>query len=157
MTIATTGVYAQETTVVSGTLGAEGPLYVNGSLYYVSWISDTLSKWDGHQLSVLNHTPGCNHNGVRHCAKQKTLLIACGNNERGAILEVDLTGKQLRRWDVDSNGQKMDGGINDIVVAANGSTYATLSGPFVDPPGAIIGKVLFAPQAATNGCLSRTI
>src|SRR5258708_6961338 len=113
LAVATAG--AQETTVVSGTLGAEGPLYLNGSLYYVSWISDTLSKWDGHTVSVLNHTPGCNHNGVA-LTKQKTLLIACGNNEHGAILEVDLTGKQLRRWDVDSNGQKMDGGINDIVV-----------------------------------------
>ena len=133
---------AQETTIVSGTLGAEGPLYLDGSLYYVSWISDTLSKWDGQKVTVLNHTPGCNHNGVA-LTKQKTLLIACGNNENGAILEVDLNGKQLRRWDVDSNGQKMDGGINDIVVAANGSAYATLSGPFLDPPGAIIGKVLF--------------
>jgi hypothetical protein len=30
---------AAETTVVSDVLGAEGPLYVDGNLYYVGWIS----------------------------------------------------------------------------------------------------------------------
>jgi hypothetical protein len=44
------------------------------------------------------------------------------------ILEVDMAGKELRRWEVDSNGQKLDGGINDIVIIANGGAYATLSG-----------------------------
>ncbi len=50
-------------------------------------------------------------------------LIACF--EHGAILEVDMNGKQLRRWDADSNGKKFDGGINDIVVTAAGGAYAT--------------------------------
>jgi gluconolactonase len=132
---------AQETTVVSDVGGAEGPLYIDGSLYYVSWVPETLSKWDGHKVTVLNHTAGCGHNGLAF-TKQKTFLIAC-DSEHGAIIEVDMTGKQLRRWDTDSNGQKLDGGINDIVVAANGSAYATLSGFFVDPPKAVMGKVLF--------------
>ena len=142
ITMATASMHAQESTVVSGTTGTEGPLYLNGTLYYVSWIADTLSKWDGQKVTVLNHTPNCGHNGVA-LTKQKTLLVACGNNDHGAILEVDLAGKELRRWDVDSNGQKMDGGVNDVVVTPNGGAYATLSGPFVDPPGVIIGKVLF--------------
>src|SRR5262249_49845474 len=52
----------------------------------------------------------------------------------GAILELDMTGKQLRRWDVDSNGKKFDGGINDIVVTASGGAYATVFGPYPHPP-----------------------
>ena len=32
---------------MSNVLGPEGPLYVDGNLYYVGWISNTLSKWDG--------------------------------------------------------------------------------------------------------------
>ena len=44
--VATSG-RAAETTVVSNVLGAEGPLYVDGNLYYVGWISNALSKWDG--------------------------------------------------------------------------------------------------------------
>ncbi|MFL6375314.1 MAG: SMP-30/gluconolactonase/LRE family protein [Pyrinomonadaceae bacterium] len=132
---------AQETTVIADAHGAEGPLYIDGSLYYVDWVADTLSKWDGHKISVLNHTGGCGHNGLA-LTKQKTFLIAC-DSEHGAIIEVDLTGKQLHRWNADSNGQALYGGINDIVVTSNGSAYATLSGLFVDPPQAVMGKVLF--------------
>jgi gluconolactonase len=54
-----------------------------------------------------------------------------------------MTGKQLRRWDADSNGKKFDGGINDIVVTANGGAYATVFGPYVDPPTSVIGKILY--------------
>jgi len=138
-------VWASEVTVVSNVLGPEGPLYVDGTLYYVGWISSTLSKWDGKTSTVLNSTPHCGHNGLA-LTPRKTLLVAC--DEQGAIMEVDLSGKQLRRWDTDSLGQKMDGGINDVVVAANGGAYATLSGPFDDPPVAVVGKVLYMAPGA---------
>src|SRR5205823_219664 len=132
---------ADEKVIVSDILGPEGPLYIDGNLYYVGWVSNTLSKWDGKTTTVLNQTPGCGHNGLA-LTKQKTFLIAC-DDEHGAILEVDMMGKQLRRWEVDSNGQKLDGGINDIVVTADGGAYATLSGPFVNPPVAVMGKILY--------------
>ena len=132
---------ANEVTIVSNVLGPEGPLYVDGNLYYVSWVSSTLSKWDGRTTTVLNHTPGCGHNGLA-LTKQKTFLLAC-DDEHGAILEVDMAGKELRRWEVDSNLQKLDGGINDIVITANGGAYATLSGPFVNPPLVVMGKILY--------------
>src|SRR5258707_9805799 len=108
---------AGEISIVNYILGPEGPLSIEGNLYYVSWVSSTLSKWDGKTTTVLNHTPGCGHNGLA-LTKQKTFLLAC-DDEHGAILEVDLAGKELRRWEVDSKGQKLDGGINDIVVTAN--------------------------------------
>ena len=38
---------AGEVTLVTGVLGPEGPLYVDGNLYFVGWISNTLSRWDG--------------------------------------------------------------------------------------------------------------
>jgi gluconolactonase len=136
---------AGEVTLVSNVLGPEGPLYVDGNLYYVGWISSTLSKWDGKTSTVLNTTPHCGHNGLALTAR-KTLLVAC--DEQGAILEVDLSGKQLRRWDKDNLGRKMDGGINDVVVAANGGAYATLSGPFDDPPVAVVGKILYLAPGA---------
>lgn len=136
---------AAEVTVVSNVLGPEGPLYVDGNLYYVGWISSTLSKWDGKSSTVLNTTPHCGHNGLA-LTPRKTLLVAC--DEQGAILEVDLTGKQLRRWDTYGQGRKMDGGINDIVIAANGGVYATLSGPSDDPPVAVVGKVLYLAPGA---------
>src|SRR5664279_3624387 len=94
---------AGETVIVDNILGPEGPLWVDGNLYYVGWVSHTLSKWNGKASTVLNHTPGCGHNGLA-LTKQKTFLLAC-TEEHGAILELDLTGKQLRRWDADKNGK----------------------------------------------------
>ena len=134
---------ADEITVVSNLLGPEGPLFVDGNLYYVAWISNTLSKWDGKKATVLNNTPGCGHNGLA-LTKKKTFLLAC-TNDPGAILELDMTGKQLRRWDADSNGKKFEGGINDIVVTANDGAYATVFGPYADPPipTGVIGKILY--------------
>jgi gluconolactonase len=141
---------ADEIQIVSDVLGPEGPLYIDGNLYYVGWISNTLSKWDGKTTTVLNHTEGCGHNGLA-LTKQKTLLLAC-TDDPGAILELDITGKQLRRWDTDSNGKKFVGGINDIVVTANGGAYATVFGPYGDPPipTGVIGKILYlAPGSET--------
>jgi gluconolactonase len=149
MLVATTAP-ADETTVVSDILGPEGPLYVDGNLYYVGWVSNTLSKWDGKTSTVLNHTDGCGHNGLA-LTKQKKFLLAC-TNDPGAILELDLNGKQLRRWDADNNGKKFVGGINDIVVTANGGAYATVFGPYGDPPipTSVIGKVLYLAPGAEN-------
>src|SRR5881397_127755 len=89
------GTQADEIQIVSNVLGPEGPLYVDGNLYYVSWISNTLSKWDGKNNTVLNATAGCGHNGLA-LTKHKTFLLAC-DDEHGAILELDMTGKELRR------------------------------------------------------------
>ena len=139
--LAATAACADEISIVSDILGPEGPLYVDGNLYYVGWVSHTLSKWDGKTATVLNHTPGCGHNGLA-LTKQRTFLLAC-TEEHGAILELDMMGKQLRRWDADKSGKAFDGGINDIVVTANGGAYATVFGPYADLPTSVVGKVLY--------------
>jgi gluconolactonase len=138
---AATVMYADETVIVSNILGPEGPLYIDGNLYYVGWVSNTLSKWDGKTTTVLNHTPGCGHNGLA-LTKQKTFLLAC-TEEHGAILELDPSGKQLRRWDADKEGKPFEGGINDIVVTANGGAYATVFGPYKDLPTSVVGKIVY--------------
>ena len=134
---------ADEIIIARDVLGPEGPLYIDGNLYYVGWVSNTLSRWDGKTTTVLNKTDGCGHNGLA-LTKQKTFLLAC-TNDPGAILELDMSGKQLRRWDTDSKGNKLEGGINDIVVTANGGAYATVFGPYPDPPipSSVIGKILY--------------
>src|SRR5437764_8332100 len=108
-----TAARADEISIVSIILGPEGPLYIGGNLYYVGWVSNTLSKWDGKTTTVLNQTEGCGHNGLA-LTKQKTFLLAC-TNDPGAILELNMTGKQLRRWDTDNNGKKFDGSIHEMV------------------------------------------
>ena len=139
---------AAETTVVDNVLGPEGPLLVDGDLYYVGWISNTLTKWDGKKATVLNSTAGCGHNGLA-LTKRRTFLIAC-TNDPGAILETDLNGKQLHRWDTDASGGKFIGGINDIVVTANGGAYATIFGVFNERPGAVIGRILYLPPGGAQ-------
>lgn len=139
--LAATAAWAGEVTIVKDVLGPEGPLYVDGNLYYVAWISNTLSKWDGKATTVLNHTEGCGHNGLA-LTQEKTFLLAC-TDEHGAILELEMTGRQLRRWDADSKGRKFDGGINDIVIAANGGAYATVFGHYADLPTGLAGKILY--------------
>src|SRR6202021_1652074 len=127
--------HVDEVTIVSNVLGPEGPLYVDGNLYYVGWVSNTLSKWDGKSTTVLNSLAGCSHNGLA-LTQRRTFLLACTDNH-GAILELDMSGKQLRRWDKDIKGTKFDGGINDVMVAANGGAYGSVLGLLGDrPPGA---------------------
>lgn len=134
-------VCAQESVVVPSVLGPEGPLVVNKSLYYVSWNPGSLLWWDGKNGKVLNDLKGCSHNGLA-LSKQNTFLVAC-TDPHGAILEVDLNGKELHRWDRDDLGQGFDGGINDIVVAADGGAYATVFGPFAEKATSIVGRVIY--------------
>ena len=108
--------------------------------------SNTLSKWDGKTTTVLNSLAGCGHNGLA-LTKQRTFLVAC-TEDHGAILELDMTGKQRQRWDADDKGVAFTGGINDIVVAADGGAYATVFGPYNGAPTAVVGKIVhLAPGA----------
>lgn len=133
---------AQETTVVRDVLGPEGPLYVDGALYYVGWVSSTLSRWDGRTSVVLNSLKGCQHNGLA-LTKRRTFLVAC-TDEKGAILETTLAGRQLRRW----AGPLFEGGVNDVVVTATGGAYATIFGPYNGVPTEVVGKVLYLAPGA---------
>lgn len=142
------GAQAEEVTLVSDVLGPEGPLYVDGSLYYVAWTSSTLSKWDGKSSIVLNALPGCSHNGLAF-TKQRTFLVAC-TDAHGAILELDMAGKQLHRWDADEKGRPFAGGINDVVVTGNGGVYATVFGPYEGEPTAVVGKILYLAPGSLN-------
>jgi gluconolactonase len=132
---------AAETVIASNVHGPEGPLFVDGKLYYVAWSPGSLSVWDGKTSQVINNAPGCSHNGLA-LTRLHTLLLAC-SDAHGAIVELDLAGKELRRWQADDRGQGFDGGINDIVVAANGGAFATVFGPFTEKPTGIIGRVLY--------------
>ena len=132
---------AQEVTVVSDVLGPEGPLMIDGNLYYVAWTTGSLFRWDGKTSTVLNSLPGCSHNGLA-LTQQKTFLLAC-TDEHGAILELDISGKQLHRWDADDQGNPFTGGINDVVVTPNGGAYATVFGSYQAVPTAVAGKILY--------------
>lgn len=149
--LAATAASAREVTVVKGIKGPEGPLIVDGALYFVGWNDNKLSKWDGHKVTVIHSLAGCGHNGLA-LTRQKTFLLAC-TNDPGAILELSLSGQELKRWDTDEKGVKFTGGVNDIVVAPNGGAYATIFGAYdgASPsPGELIGKVLYLAPGSTQ-------
>lgn len=147
-TMAATGARAGETTIVENVLGPEGPLYVAGNLYFVAWTSGTLSRWDGKTTTVLNNLAGCSHNGLA-ITERKTFLVAC-TDDHGAILELDMAGKLLRRWDADDKGVGFAGGINDVVVTANGGAYATVFGPYNGQPTAVAGRIVYLAPGAQS-------
>lgn len=144
--LATVIARADEVVVASDVLGPEGPLFVDGSLYYVGWTSGTLTRWDGKSATVLNTRAGCGHNGLA-LTRRKTFLLAC-SDEHGAILELDMTGKVLRSWDADDKGNKFLGGVNDVVVTATDGAYATVFGPYKELPTAVTGKILYLAPAS---------
>lgn len=137
-----------ETIVVEHVLGPEGPLVVNGDLYYVSWNPGSLLRWDGRTSKVINDAPDCSHNGLALTGR-KTFLVAC-DAAIGIILELDLAGKELRRWAADNRGRRFDGGVNDIVVTANGAAYATIFGPFSKNATDIVGRILYLPPGGES-------
>lgn len=137
---------SNEVVVAANVLGPEGPLFVDGQLYYVSWNPGSLLRWDGKTSTVINSAAGCSHNGLA-MTKRKTFLLAC-SDAHGAILELALDGRELRRWDADDRGRKFDGGINDIVVTADGGAYATVFGPFGAVPTSVVGRVLYKGPAS---------
>ena len=140
---------AREATIVRGVAGPEGPLIVDGTLFFVGWNDNALWKWDGRRKTAIHRDAKCGHNGLA-LTRAKTFLLAC-TDDPGAIVELTLEGKELRRWDTDEAGAKLAGGVNDIAVAPNGGAYATLFGPYdgVAPPGELIGRVLYLAPGAT--------
>lgn len=146
--VASSAAGAEETVVVSDVLGPEGPLFVEGNLYYVGFTSSTLSKWDGRKAAVLNDAAGCGHNGLAFTA-QHTFMIACANDP-GALIEADMTGKELRRWTKDADGSPFSGGVNDVVPAGNGGLYASVFGPWVTTPTDVIGKIIYLAPGASE-------
>jgi gluconolactonase len=138
----------QEVTIVRDVLGPEGPLWVDGNLYFVGWTSNTLSRWDGKATTVVHTRAGCGHNGLA-VTRQRTFLLAC-SADHGAILELDMAGKELRRWEADAKGVAFAGGINDVVVAPDGGAYATVFGPMTEAPSAVAGKVLHLSLGAKS-------
>ncbi|MFM0470494.1 SMP-30/gluconolactonase/LRE family protein [Paraburkholderia strydomiana] len=143
--LASISVSAQETVVASNVLGPEGPLVVDGKLYFVAWESNQLVRMDDGKQTVINGDSKCSQNGLA-LTKRNTFLLAC-DSEPGAIIETDLQGKELRRWTADADGKPMAGGVNDIVVTSNDGAYATLTGPGGDQP-PVVGKVLYLAPGA---------
>jgi gluconolactonase len=135
---------AGELVIVPNIRGPEGPLIVDGTLYYVGWVSDTLSKWDGRASTILNHTPGCGHNGLA-LTRQKTLLVACDNVQARSSRSTCPAGS-CGAGTPTAGVASLKAGSMTSSVAANGGAYATLSGPDNDIE--VMGTIFYMAPGA---------
>jgi gluconolactonase len=134
--------------VATDVIGVEGPQIVGSDLYYVSWAKETVNKWDGKNNSVVKDFPGCGPTGLT-LTPSKTLFVAC-SADPGTIMEIDLKGNKIGQWDADKQGNKLVGGVNDLVTARSGAVYATLWGQATKVPSKVSGKIImFSPQSKT--------
>ena len=133
--------------------GPVGPVYENGSLYYVEWGSSELTKWDGESISTIHQLDGCGHNGLS-ATVQDTFLAACFFSSD--VLELDRERNELRRWNADSAGTKFIS-PKDFSVSAEGGMHMTVFDPWDAVPRKVVGTVVYLSPAPTNGSLSRTI
>ncbi|VVP60746.1 hypothetical protein PS874_06095 [Pseudomonas fluorescens] len=140
--------FADMEVVATDIIGVEGPQIVGNDLYYVSWTKETVSKWDGTTNSIIKEFPKCGPTGLT-LTPSKTLFLAC-SADPGSIIEIDLKGNELGRWDVDDKGNKFIGGVNDMVTAHSGAVYATLWGQATKTPSKVSGKIImFSPKTKT--------
>ena len=134
-------------------LGPVGPLYENGSVYYVEWGSSELTKWDGESISTIHQLDGCGQNGLATTV-QDTFLVACFLSSD--VLELDRGRYEPRRWNADCAGTKYIS-PKDFSVSTEGGIYMTVFGPWDAVPRRVAGTVVYRSPAPTNGSLSRTI
>ena len=136
---------AQAVVVVDKIPFPEAPLFVNGRLHWVEYISNQLMRLDGETRTVLHEQAGCGHNGLSLSPDKRLVLICYESNE---VLYLDLDGNVVERIAADVNGEPFNH-PNDIVFTDEGGAYITTSGPFVAAAKQIVGGVYFrGPGAA---------
>ena len=131
LALAVTPARAQITAIDRGAHYPEGPLWRAGKLLYVEYSDGNIKSWDGHIPqneaggSVLWHQDGCGPSGLAE--RGKDLLIACYDGNY--LAAIDSSGKEIRRWRADSDGQSF-AGPNDFAADQRGGIYFSASGAY---------------------------
>lgn len=114
----------------------EGPLWRDGTLYYVEYAASNIKAWDGHQASVYWHKDGCGANGL--IPFHDHLLVACYDDN--TLVELDRKGHEVRVHRTDSRGKPFQG-PNDVASDGHGGIYFSASGVY-DLKAPVAGAVL---------------
>ncbi len=121
----------------------EGPVVVDGTLWYVEYAGQTLMRWDGSGAPVeVWAKEGCGPSGT--APFHGDFLIACYDS--GELVRVTPKGETVATVAADSQGQPMVG-PNDLVPDGQGGAWLTASGPWESAP--IAGKVYHVAQDLT--------
>ncbi len=114
----------------------EGPVWRDGQLFYVDYSASNIKRWDGTRATIFWHRDGCGASGLIDFHGH--WLIACYDDN--SIVEIDVTGRQVRVSRADSRGRPFTG-PNDFAADGHGGIYFSASGVY-DSKAPISGTLL---------------
>lgn len=123
----------------------EGPVVIEGVLYWAEYGSNRIRTWDGAAVETLAEMPGCGPSAVAPLGAD--LAVTCYDD--GSVARVGMDGAALARYTVDAAGDALVG-PNDFTPAADGGLWMTTSGPWASEP--IVGAVY---HLAVGGVLTK--
>lgn len=143
--LSTSSALAQEVTVLDpAAFFPEGPVLVEGKLYYAQYSGAVVSVWDGTTKSDIWTGEGCGPSAVVPVGEN--FGITCYDN--GKLEVITPSGAPVASYDKDASGQALLG-PNDGVPDGKGGAYFTLSGPWT--PGPVVGRIV---HLAADGTLT---
>lgn len=114
----------------------EGPVWRDGQLFYVDYSAGNIKRWDGTRATIFWHRDGCGASGLIDFHGH--WLVACYDDN--SIVEIDVTGRQVRVSRADSRGRPFTG-PNDFAADGHGGIYFSASGVY-DSKAPISGTLL---------------
>lgn len=127
----------------------EGPLVVDGDVYYAEMGADRVMRWDGATNTEIWSRQGCLPTSVAR-GEDDTVLVLC--HGEGTIVRIAATGEILGVVDRDSSGRPFvnpNASVNDN----RGGVYFSSSGDFA-PNAPAAGAVLYL---GPDGTLRRAV
>lgn len=112
----------------------DGPIFIDGKLYYTENAGSSIDTWDGRINSVFWRSDGCGPSAIQLLGAD--LVVACSINN--SIARVARDGKTVATYDRDKDGGSLQG-PNDMAADGKGGVYFTASGPWESAP--IVGKI----------------
>lgn len=117
---------ANVTTINAKSYYPEGPLWLDGKLFYVEYSKDRIMTWNGQRNEQFWRQDGCGASGLIQ-TPDKTLLVTCYDSN--TLAEVNRDGKTVRTIKTDSAGHKLLG-PNDFTRDSRGGIYFSASGTY---------------------------
>lgn len=143
--LTTSSALADEVTVIDPTaFFPEGPVMLEGKLYYAQYSGNVASVWDGTTKTDFWTGEGCGPSAVVPVGAN--FGITCYDN--GKLEVITPAGEPVASYDKDASGQALQG-PNDGVPDGKGGAYFTLSGPWT--PGPVVGRIV---HLTADGTLS---
>jgi sugar lactone lactonase YvrE len=122
----------------------EGPVMIDGMLYYAQYAGNVVTVWDGTSNAEIWKKEGCGPSAVVPVGKG--FGITCYDSNTIEVIRRD--GTSIASYDKDAGGNPLLG-PNDGTPDGKGGAWFTLSGPWT--PGPVVGRVV---HLAADGSLS---